>query len=314
MSQDSLITHGRDPAGYLQPDYQFSHNGYGLLQLSATFAFDSKDAGSSTRYFPRGSPLTIINGYALGQALMSYGWTCVKSEEIGRDGQVTYVKGFFVAIDPQKGGQITDTEATLSSAAVSEPIESHPNFSQILLPQLYPSKGTPLGGKLDAVGPPLDVNDTTRNPYRAKWLPGSIPGALNYQFVGFLPQQKENEDVNRKAGVKSYFRPSVTMKLTAYTASEELATDSVRYTGFISSKTGFGAFYIPGPYQKVAEPKLRIVSSDAALARGQNWLITAVNMEVYGGLFKVQADLLLSGPMGWDPDIYPEANFGSSAS
>lgn len=311
---ESTITHGKDPAGYLQPDYQFSHNGYGLLQLSANFVFNSEYAGKSTVYFPRGSSLNIVNGYDLGNALMSYSWTCVKSEETGRDGQVIYIKAFFVAIDPQKGGMITDTEATLSSAAVSEPIETHPNFSKLLCLQIAPSKGTPLGGELDEQGPPLDVNDTARNPYRAKWLPGSIPGALNYQFVGFLPAQKSSDDVNRKAGVKSFLRPSVTLRLTAYTTSEEMASDTARYTGWISGKSGFGAFYIPGPYQKVAESKLKISSLDPSLNGGTNWLITSVNMEVYGGLFKMQAELLLSGPMGWDTDIYPEATFGSSAS
>lgn len=301
---------GVSPVYTLQPDYQFSHNGYGLLQLVANFAVDTNLAGSSTSMFARGASFPTGGGGSLSTALAGASWSCVKAEERGRDGNIAYVTAHYAAIDKNKGGMITDTEATLSSAAVSEPIETHPNFSKILCLQIAPSEGTPLGGTLDENGPPLDVNDTARNPYRAKWLPGSIPGALNYQFVGFLPAQKINDDVNRKAGVKSFLRPSVTLKLTAYTSDENMASETATYTGWISSKSGFGSFYIPTPYQKVAQTKLFIGSIDKSLTGGPNWLITGVNMEVYGGLFKMQADLLLSGPMGWDKDIYPEAPSG----
>lgn len=303
---------GVSPVYALQPDYQFSHNGYGLLQLVCNFAVDTNLAGGSTAQFARGATFPTGVG-PLSQALAGESWTCVKAEERGRDGNIAYVTAHYAAIDKNMGGMITSTEATLSSAAVSEPIETHLNFSKILCLQIAPSEGTPLGGTLDANGPPLDVNDTTRNPYRAKWLPGSIPGALNYQFVGFLPAQKINDDVNRKAGVKSYLRPSVTLKLTAYTSDQGMASETATYTGWIADKVGFGAFYIPEPYQKVCKTKLAIGSIDKSLTGGPNWLITGVNMEIYGGLFKMQAELLLSGPMGWDKDIYPEAPPGGTS-
>lgn len=309
--ESSYTQHGVEPNKILQSDYQFNHNGYGLLQLTANYAVDITTAGNSTINFARGSGLYPGSG-DLDIGLSSYEWTCVKAEEKGRDGSVAYVTAYYAAIDPQMGGQISDTEASITSSAVSEPIETHPNFSQILCPQIPSSKGTPLGGKLGKNGPPLTIGGAD-NPYRAKWLPGSIPGALSYQFVGFLPQQKEGEDVNRKAGVKSWFRPSITMKLTAYTTNAELAALSVKYTGWIAKPAGFGVFYIPQAYQKITNAELKIDSKDASLSGGPSWLITSCNMEVYGGLFKVQADLLLSGPMGWDKDIYPEVPIGGGS-
>jgi hypothetical protein len=296
---------GEEPLLILQSDYQFSHNGYGLCQLTLNYSTDISGAGESRTLFRRG----LSNFYGdgpLGVALGDLTWTAIRAEEKGRDGNIANWTVHFAAIDSVEGnGETTATEATLTSAAVSEPIETHPNFSKILIPQMTPSKGTPLGGKLTETGPPLTMNNET-NPYRAKWLPGSIPGAFNYQFVGFLPQQKLSDKVNIKAGVKSFFRPSVTMKLTAYTSNTALATDTCKYTGWATRSKAWGVFQIPDAYSAIAlQPKLIIASDDEALTKGPSWLITGINMEVFGGLYKIQADLLLSGPMGWDADIYP---------
>lgn len=302
--ESTFIQHGVQPNYILQPDYRFSHNGYGLMQLSANYAADIGLAGYSSVTFKRGDSFYPGAG-PLDLALSEYDWTCIKAEETGRDGNMLYVSANYAAIDPNVSPDTTNTEATLSTSAVSEPIETHPNFSQILCKQIPSSKGTPLGGKLGPSGPPLTMEPVADNPYRAKWIIGSIPGALNYQFVGFLPQQKTGQQVNRKAGVKSFLRPSVTLKLTAYTNNQATASDTCKYTGWISGPKGFGCLVIPDAYASIADSKLKIDSTDPSLTGGANWLITGVNMEVYGGLFKIQADLLLSGPMGWDKDIYP---------
>ena len=296
---------GVEPALILQSDYQFSHNGYGLCQLTLNYSADISIADRSRGLFRRGDN-TLYGEGPLALALGDLTWTTIRAEEKGRDGNIAYWTVHFAAIDDIEGdGETTATEATLTSAAVSEPIETHPNFSKILIPQMKPSKGTPLGGTLSETGPPLTMNTVT-NPYRAKWLPGSIPGAFNYQFVGFLPQQKVSEKVNIKAGVKSFFRPSVTMKLTAYTSNTALATETCKYTGWATRSKGWGVFQIPDAYSAIAlQPLLKIEADDPALAKGPSWLITGINMEVFGGLYKIQAELLLSGPMGWDADIYP---------
>jgi hypothetical protein len=38
----------------------------------------------------------------------------------------------------------------------------------------------------------------------------------------------------------------------------------------------------------------------------RGFLITSCSVEQFGGIWKVTADLMLSGISGWDPDIYPQ--------
>lgn len=294
---ESTITHGKDPAGYLQPDYQFSHNGYGLLQLSANFVFESSYAGQSTKYFPRGSSLNIVNGYDLGKALMGYPWTCVKSEETGRDGQIIYVKAFFAAIEPDKG-DFTETEAAMTSAVVSEPIESHPNFTKVQATGIGDGE-TPLGG-IWVDGVPPTIPDDVNNKFRALWQKtvNVQVGAESYNFVGFAPADS-TKTPNRKAGVRSWMRPSITLKLTSYTTNATNSANACSYVGMIV-KDGVDFLRIPEAYKGIGANGLY----GLIVGEQRDWLVTNANMEVFGGLYKVQADLLLSGVLGWDKDIY----------
>jgi hypothetical protein len=306
---------GDDLAAFvMQSDYRMNHNGYGLLQLTANFAAKSSYSGSVSLTFPRGGGLPA--GYAATfLELNNHSWTCVRADEVGKDGDYIMITAQYAAIDSNvNGGVITETEATITSSSVSEPITTHPNFTKRQLPQLGGT--TPLGGKPPVstltinVRPtpsnPNAVDSRIRNPNNAKWVPSQTGQTTSYQFVDFLPQQLEDKDdnFNRKAGVRSYFRPSITMRLTGYTDSAVAAVDTCKYVWW-STKTGLGILSIPDIYKPILEDKLIIVSTDPNMKRGKDWLITGANMEVYGGLYKVTADLMLSGVAGWDPDIYP---------
>lgn len=305
MATQTQKAYGVSPIYVLQPDYQFSHNGYGLLQLAANFDFDVNQAGkSSESTFLRGDPFPSGNG-PLSDALKDYTWTLIKAEEVGRDGNLARIKAMYAAIE--KPFDVTQTEATITSAAVSEPIESHPNFSVIQIPAINdPSREgpqVPLGGKFVNNTPPFPkYTFDPNNPYRAYWSSGqSTIGIFPYQFNAFLPTTNNNE-VNRKAGVKSWFRPSITMRLTSYTSDIQKASETAYMVGWIIDTDGYGIFSWPDVYS-------RIVSDDPIVSEKfgnkKNWLVTGTNVEVYGGLYKVTADLLLSGAIGWDPDIYP---------
>lgn len=289
----------------LQKDYQYSHNGYGLLMLTATFARDAHYAASSDVIWARGArfPETDAgsSGQILSNTLRGEEWTCVKAEEVGRDGNVIYVKATYAAIALNHSGTFTDIECTITASAVSEPIETHPNFTII---QMAGMSTTPLGGTLDANGPPLIVVDEPRNPFRAKWTQQNVNGVVQYQFQGFLPAQKAGNEFNRKAGVKSYFRPSIVMKLTGYTTEAVAAANASSKVGF-RTYTGVGFLHIPEAYLGVADGSVEGVNLTGALAGEKpSWLITGANMEVFGGLFKVSVDMMLSGVAGWDKDIY----------
>ena len=274
--------------------------------LNANFARNATFAASSDVRFGRGERFPDItsagsSGTTLSDALKIEEWTCVKAEETGRDGNVMYVKATYAAIALTNGGQYTETECTITSSAVSEPIETHPNFTII---QMAGLSEKPLGGVLDSTGPPLAVTSEPRNPYRAKWALSQVQGVAQYQFLGFLPAQKAEDEFNRKAGVKSYFRPSIVMKLTGYTT---VAVDASKVASKVGFRTynGVGFLKIPEVYQGVAEGSVEGVTLQGSLAGEKpSWLVTSSNMEVYGGLFKVTVDMMLSGVAGWDKDIY----------
>jgi hypothetical protein len=290
----------------MQSDYRRSHNGYGLLQLNATFVARSSYSGSVGTVFPRGASLGA--GYsATFKELLQQNWTCIRAEESGKDGDYIVVSAQYAAIDKNvNGGVLTQTEATITSSSVSEPITTHPNFTKRQLPELGGSK--PLGGEPPVATLTVGLPDSAvRNPYNAKWIPSQTGQTTSYQFVDFLPSQKLDDPVNRKAGVRSYFRPSVTMRMTGYTNDATTAVDTVKYVWWTTS-TGVGILSIPSIYAGILQERLVIESNDPSVKRGKNWLISGSNMEVFGGLYKVTADLMLSGVAGWDNDIYPDLN------
>ena len=64
---------------------------------------------------------------------------------------------------------------------------------------------------------------------------------------------------------------------------------------------------LPPPYNTLLDEfdsDLPLTLPDG-IQRNRNYLCTNASVEVYGGLYKVQADLMMSGIIGWDPDIYP---------
>lgn len=303
MAEESTQqAYGVSPIYQLQPDYQFNHNGYGLLTLDATFVCDTNKAGQSGVEFARGSEFKAASG-PLSSALKEKTWTCVKAEEVGKTGNLFTVKATYAAIEE---GDVTQTEASINSAAVSEPIESHPNFSKIQVPFIA-NNGTvsppvPLGGIWTGNVPPPNPTqkDYVKNPFNALWSNVSgQPGILPFAFQGYIPFAT-NDRYNRKAGVKSWFRPTITMRLTGYTSAVGLATQTANRVGWIVDNPNFGMFVIPEPYDELREDGLDTVDGFR-----KNWLVTGTNMEIYGGLYKVTADLMLSGAVGWDPDIYP---------
>jgi len=308
--ESTYIQHGVEPNYVLQPDYQFSHNGYGLLQLTANYAVDIATAGSSADVFPRGGEFKGGSG-PLDLALFYYGWTVVKAEERGRDGNIAYITVHYAAI--ANDNDTTETEAVMTSSVVSEPIESHPNFSVIQCSDIGDGV-SPLGGKWDGnAPPPLEKPTGTPNPdnkYRALWSTNfnEQTQTRNYAFNGFSPTDTTTtKTANRKAGVRSWMRPSVTMRLTGYTKDAAVANETTRYVGWVTGTGQIGGLEIPASYKGIQVDGLVITPFDISLqtSAGKDWLVTSSNMEVYGGLYKVTVDLLLSGVLGWDRDIYP---------
>jgi hypothetical protein len=71
-------------------------------------------------------------------------------------------------------------------------------------------------------------------------------------------------------------------------------------------------FYLPNEYKKLAKgsdeggyPGGFKYSEEYSALINRNFLVTNCSVERFGNLFKVTADLMLSGLSGWDSDIYP---------
>jgi hypothetical protein len=303
---------GKEIDFILQPDYQFTHNGYGLLQLTANYAIDSSNAGISSVVFRRGEGFRKGTDSLSNALADTADWTVVKAEEKGRDGELTYFTVYYAGIAGK--ASTSDTECTMTSSTVSEPIESHPNFSVIQCPQIGGGNtDNVLGGIWEGNNPPpLEKPTGTPNPknkFRAIWNISfnTQTQTKNITFAGFSPTDNTSTSTaNEKAGVRSWMRPTVTLKLTAYTNNGVSATDTVSRVGWIQPYGSFGVLSVPDVYKNIiTNDPLTVEAKNIGSSSGRNWLCTSANMEVYGGLYKVTADLLLSGVLGWDGDIYP---------
>jgi hypothetical protein len=278
----------------VQNGWTMQADGFGLIQLSLDFVADQSIGDKVTKVFERGTTLSQagVTNLAAYDAC-----TVVKCSMTKLPGEWVKASVQYAGIDPAYGNETTLTQVTISSSSVSEPIQSHPNFTKVQVPQIG---NMILGGNHP---PPIEINDP-ENPFRAKWIPSKTGMTTSYQFVDFLPTQISSQPVNRKAGVKNYFRPSITMKMLCYTTNGALAKEAAQKVGWITGGN-FGPFSLPAPYDEIPDDGLDFVQTDGQKAYQKNWMVTGVNVEVFGALYKCQADLMLSGVAGWDSDIYP---------
>lgn len=282
-------------------------DGFGLIQSSVTFHWDSTNVASFTQVFYRGvknHPAESWRDYlSLHRAILTY-------DKAG----VLVVKADYCGIDKESpfNGTKTTTQVQMAAAAASSPIESHPNFVKM---NCISIQGIPLAGF-----PPIDGMydpDPVTNPHNALWKPAvKASGSIaNYQFVGFLPPQSEylpdkpgvKSPINPKAGVKSYYRPQNTLRCLFYTTNVETAMTCASYCGWVTDGYEFG---LPEAYKKLTKksngyPGNPQFTQEWDSYMNRNFLVTSCSVEIFGSVYKVTAELMLSGIAGWDIDTYP---------
>jgi hypothetical protein len=205
---------------------------------------------------------------------------------------------------------ITDTQCAMVGSSASEDIAHHPNFIR----QNCISSG--LGAPL--AGPPTGEPKGLYN--NSLWTPKtSSQGALLYQqFIGFMPSPTDSvNDINIKAGVKSYYKPQITVRALFYVQkSSEETTQAValNYASYVGWVTNGTLFNLPTPFVRLTrspgegggyDGSFEYVAIYEDLIR-RDFLITNCSVELFGTTCKVTADLMLSGISGWDKDIYPK--------
>jgi hypothetical protein len=306
MSSTSLIPYGDSlipPVA--QPGWQVEADGFGLLQAQIKFKWDNSEMNSFTSVFAKGTTLGSLVSSAPSNFQQMKIW---KANMVYDKGNVLTVTADFCGIDPgANSGQYSNMQMVMTGATASEPIEHHPNF--LVRNCISISPGNVLAGFPPASGWDKEI---ATNPNRALWTPKVVSGGAlqGQQFVGFLPNQDPAEyaagNINIKAGIKNYYKPSITLRGLWYQADETAALDLASYVGYCTDGTNMG---MPEAYRKLAVDGgysgnfLYTALFDSKINR--TFLITSCSVEQFGGIYKITMDFTLSGISGWDPDVYP---------
>ncbi len=289
-----------------QPGWQVESDGFGLMQAQVKFKWTNSQMNGFTTTFAKGATFQNLVGVITPSSLAQLKvW---KANYVYEKADVLTVTADFCGIDPNvNGGQFTNMQMVMTGATASEPIEHHPNF--LVRNCISISPGNVLAGFPPASG--WDANVAT-NPNRALWTPKVASGGATQgqQFVGFLPNQSIEEynagNINIKAGIKNYYKPSLTLRGLWYMASEVAALDIASYVGYCTDGTSMG---MPEAYRKLAKDNgysgnfQYTALYDSKINR--TFLITSCSVEQFGGIYKVTMDFTMSGISGWDPDVYP---------
>ena len=271
-----------------QAGYTINYDGYGLATMSVKYIMDWQEDFNFEQDWKRGDKCLVLGYEHL---------TLIRVSMTANEGRTITINAEYVGITPSQTQ--TFWQCTVSSAASSEPIESHPNFSRLIVDNI--------GGVL--AGPAKsDPEQTLNNAFfvNSKTGQGAIPA---WQFVGFLPQNDVNKTINIKAGVKTYFRPNITLKCMGYTTDSAIAAKVSIATWNVFSHD-LDELRVPEPYNQIAQNidgRYRVVDPNVPRPARRNWLCIASNVEMYGSIYKIQAEFMLSGWAGWDKDIYPKA-------
>lgn len=307
MASPTRIGYGDDlTVPVPQAGWQVEADGFGLLQAQVKFKWTNSEMQNFTTVFAKGT--TFGSLVTAGPANLSQ-LAIWRANYVYEKTDVITVTADFCGIDPLvSGGTKTITQVIMSGSTASEPIEHHPNFLVVNSPTGNPPLGNVLAGF-----PPVGgwEPSAAANPNRALWTPKvASNGAVQaQQFVGFLPNQDVNEypdHINIKAGIKNYYKPTNTLRCLFYVNNEATAVGFASYVGWNTNGT---LYQLPDSYKALVTGAYggSFLYTDAYLAKiNRGFLITSCSVEQFGGIYKVTADLMMSGISGWDKDIYPQ--------
>lgn len=293
----------------VQPGWTVDSDGFGMLQSTVTFKWAKIYKDQFPLWFHRGRshPDSGYSQLTLFKATM-------KEEK----GQIVTITAEYCGLATNGGGEsgtdyngrgYSDPQVTMTSAAASESIQAHPNFISINCTSLAPAGPIqPLAGPPPAGGGFVD--DLTLNPNRALWTPKVAGGGMvnNSQFVGFLPNQSSTDTTpNIKAGIKSYYKPQNTLRVLIYFNNQ---TEALNRSSIVGWVTNGNTFYLEDAYKKFATGGYSgelIYTSEWQSMIHKSFLVSNASVERYGALWKLTADLIVSGMGGWDISLYPKS-------
>lgn len=303
----TVIKYGNDlETPVVQPGWVVKEDCFGMLQSTVKFKWNKAYKAQFPEWFHRGRshPDSSYSQLKLFEATFTEG-----------KGEIVEISAEYCGLATNGGEEGTtnydsrgysDPQIMMTGASAAESIQAHPNFIRINCTSFgEPGTIKPLAGR-----PPADGgfnDDLTVNPNRALWTP-KVAGTgqiNNCQFLGFLPNQSETDDTpNIKAGIKSYYKPQNTLRVLLYFNNQVDALDRASLVGWV---TNGSSFYLPAEYKQLASGGYAgefLFTDEWNNKIHKSFLVTNCSVERFGLLYKLTADLMLSGVSGWDKDLY----------
>lgn len=274
---------------FLQPGYTLTSDGFGLVTCSATYKVDwTASVGITARgtAFPVAG-LTYLKAHKSSQSYDSL--------------EIKTIKVDYVGIDPTvNGGTRTNANTTVANGLTAENITTHPNFFTTPAGSGYtpgPLAGLPadFGGLYDdsTLGPPVSVISATTG------KPVVVPSSEGYngacfetgmggRFIGFV-----DPDVPELYGKTQYLARTTTYSGVVYYNDASFVQALYLLLGTATGTNSWGASY----------PLIPSWGPTGTGIHGKQNLLSQINVEEYGTLFKVMYEIRYSKE-GWPPDVY----------
>ena len=261
-------------------------DGFGLVTSTSTF---KGDWSASTGGFSRGS----------AHPDAAYSYLKAHKHAISFDNlRYGTAKVDYVGIDPAvNGGVRTLANTSVANGLTAENITTHPNFFEAAAGYTVgPLAGLPsdFGGLYDdsTLGPPVTViSETTGKPVVVPSSEGyngaCFETGMGGRFIGFV-----DPDIKYLYGKTQYLAPTTTYSGVIYTTSVSDVQALYLLLNSATATNAWGVFTLIPTWGPTGTGDW-----------GNKNLLSQVNVEEYGSLFKVIYEIRYSKE-GWPPDVY----------
>jgi len=272
----------------IQPGWTVISDGFGLMTASVTYKMDWSGNAAAL--------------YARGTAFSDPAYTYLKAHK----GSVSYdnlkyavVKVDYVGIDPTvNGGNRTNPNTSAANGLTAENITTHPNFFTSADGYAFGAlAGLPsdFGGAYDdsTLGPPVTViNVTTHKPVVVPSCEGYNGACFETggggRFIGFV-----DPDYPELYGKTQYLSRTTTYSGVCYYSDASFIQALYGLLGTATATYQWGSSF----------PLIPTWGPIGGGLYGNRNLLSQVNVEEYGSIFKVMYEIRYSVE-GWTPNVY----------
>jgi hypothetical protein len=271
----------------LQPGYTLTSDGFGLVTCSATYKIDWTASVAITARgtaFPVAG-LTYLKAHKSSQSYDSLEYKTIKVDYVGLDPTIN-------------GGTRSNPNTSVANGLTAENITSHPNFFSAAAGYTPgPLAGLPadFGGAYNdsTLGPPVNrINVSTGATVVVPSCEGYNGACFETfdggRFIGFV-----DPSVPELYGKTQYLARTTTYSGVAYYNDASFVQALYLLLGTATATNSWGASF----------PLIPSWGPIGTTPTGNQNLLSQINVEEYGTLFKVMYEIRYSKE-GWPPDVY----------